>query len=714
MTTAYTNLLGLALPVTGELESSWGDVVNDSITALLDDAVAGTTTLSTDADVTLTTTDGASNQARAAVLLWTASGSTTRNITAPAQSKAYIVINATGGSQSIVIRGAGPTTGVTVAAGKKTLVAWNGSDFVSIASTSIALGSDVTGTLPVANGGTGATSFTAGRLLLGNGTSALQVLSAGTSGYVLTTDGTNVGWTAPTVGGSVTSVSFSGGTTGLSASGGPIVTSGTFTLSGTLNVANGGTGAVSLSANAVLLGNGTAAVQAVSPGTSGNVLTSNGTTWASVAPAYTGTVTSVSFSTGTTGLTVSGSPVTSSGTITLGGTLNVANGGTGAASLSANAVLLGNGTGAIQAVAPSTAGNVLTSNGSTWASTAPGATAHTRRTVTANDTVVAADKGNLVDVTANSPTLSFTAAATLGSAFWCELRNSGTGDVTLDPNGSETIDGLTSFVMYPGEHRRVFCTGTAFVSLVLRPFYRAWTSSGTHIDPPGYRLIEGLVWGGGAGGGKAGSGSFVTGGGGGGACVPLWRAVTTPGTSVTVTIGSATSNQTSVGNGAAGNPSSFGSVTAYGGGAGYGNGSASGTGGGGGGGLSAGSAGVSGTSPGAGGEPGTEGAGSGYDADGLGGAMAGGNSAYGGAGGGGNQSIEAVGGRSVYGGGGGGRGAGSSTAGGTSLFGGTGGAGSQSGNGTDGTAPGGGGGGTQTGAQAGAGARGEARVWGVV
>lgn len=54
---------------------------------------------------------------------------------------------------------------------------------------------------------------------------------------------------------------------------------------GILPVANGGTGASSLTANNVLLGNGTSAVQFVAPGTSGNILTSNGTTWASAAPA---------------------------------------------------------------------------------------------------------------------------------------------------------------------------------------------------------------------------------------------------------------------------------------------------------------------------------------------------------------------------------------------------------------------------------------------
>lgn len=54
-------------------------------------------------------------------------------------------------------------------------------------------------------------------------------------------------------------------------------------LTTALSVAQGGTGSTSLTANNVLLGNGTSALQAVAPGTSGNVLTSNGTTWASSA-----------------------------------------------------------------------------------------------------------------------------------------------------------------------------------------------------------------------------------------------------------------------------------------------------------------------------------------------------------------------------------------------------------------------------------------------
>jgi hypothetical protein len=337
-----------------------------------------------------------------------------------------------------------------------------------------------------------------------------------------------------------------------------------------------------------------------------------------------------------------------------------------------------------------------------------------RSTKTGAYTLVAGDLGNLIDCTSGTFTLAFTAAATLTSSWWCEIRNSGTGDVTLDPNSTEQIDGLTSFVMYPGEHRRVFCTGTAFVTLVINPFYFTATASGNWIEPPGYKLFDGLLWGAGGGGGRSGSGSFVAGGGGGGGCTPIHRPAASAGSTVSFTLAAATTSQTSAANGANGGDSTFGTVTAKGGGGGYGNGAASGVGGGGGGPITAGTAGATGTAAVAGGRPGTEYSGNGYDSDGLGGAMSAGNAAWGGAGGGGNTSTIVVAGAAVHGGGGGGRGAGSSVTAGSSIFGGAGGAGSSATNGTAGTAPGGGGGGTQTGTQGGAGGRGELRIWGVV
>jgi hypothetical protein len=138
---ANTALIGLTLPATGTLSGQWGDTVNNAISQIVDVAVAGTQTISTDADVDLTLTTGTyastgltSTSSQYAVLLCTGARTAARNINTPKQSKTYVVINDTSGGFAITVRGGptSPTTGVTVAAGTRAIIAWNGSDFVNV------------------------------------------------------------------------------------------------------------------------------------------------------------------------------------------------------------------------------------------------------------------------------------------------------------------------------------------------------------------------------------------------------------------------------------------------------------------------------------------------------------------------------------------------------------------------------------------------------
>ena len=138
--------------------------------------------------------------------------------------------------------------------------------------------------------------------------------SVGTSGFVLTSQGPGLParWqVAPSGAGTVTSISGSGGTTGLTLTGGPITTFGVLTLGGTLSIANGGTGQTTaqLARNALL---------PVQAGSAGRFLTTDGTNVSWAALPGSGTVTSVAIA-GNNGISViSGSPINTSGTITLG------------------------------------------------------------------------------------------------------------------------------------------------------------------------------------------------------------------------------------------------------------------------------------------------------------------------------------------------------------------------------------------------------------
>jgi len=105
-------------------------------------------------------------------------------------------------------------------------------------------------------------------------------------------------------------------------------------------------------------------VSVTNTGTGNNVLATSPTLVTPILGTPTsGTLTNCTFPTLNQNTTGTASNVT--------GTVAVANGGTGSTTLTANNVLLGNGTSALQAIAPSTSGNLLTSNGTTWASTAP-------------------------------------------------------------------------------------------------------------------------------------------------------------------------------------------------------------------------------------------------------------------------------------------------------------------------------------------------------
>jgi hypothetical protein len=135
----------------------------------------------------------------------------------------------------------------------------------------------------------------------------------------------------------------------------------------------------------------------------------------------------------------------------LTGTIPVANGGTGAATLTANNVLLGNGTSAVAFVAPSTNGNVLTSNGSTWTSAAAGGGFPSGTRMAFQQT--AAPTGFTKDVTAaiNDSMLrlvtgTVTSGGTTAFSTWSAVT--ATGATTLDtasiPSHSHNVDAYQS------------------------------------------------------------------------------------------------------------------------------------------------------------------------------------------------------------------------------------------------------------------------------
>ena len=231
--------------------------------------------------------------------------------------------------------------------------------------TAIATGTGLTGG-PITTTGTIAIADTAVVAGTYGSSSNIPQIIINAQGQI--TSATNI---AVATGGTVTSVDVSGGTTGLTTSGGPITSSGTITLAGTLAATNGGTAQSTYSAGDILYASATNTLSKLSVSTNGFVLTLAGglPTWA----ASTGGVTS--FNTSLSGLTPS---TATTGAITLAGTLGILSGGTGQTTASAafNALspitttgdlIIGNGTNSATRLGIGSNGYVLTSNGTTAA-----------------------------------------------------------------------------------------------------------------------------------------------------------------------------------------------------------------------------------------------------------------------------------------------------------------------------------------------------------
>lgn len=296
----------------------------------------------------------------------------------------------------------------------------------SLAFGQVSLTAGVIGVLPEVNGGTNQSTYTLGNILYASATNTLSKLAGNitTGKQFLSQTGTGVVSAAPAwatiTGADVTGAALTKSddtNVTLTLGGAPttaLLTATSLTLgwTGNLAVTRGGIGTNTLTNHGVLLGQGTSAVVATAVGatgtalagntgadptfqtisalldnlgaTQGQILYRNATVWTVLAPGSsgqvlqsggaaanvswltvtgTGTVTSIDVSGGTTGLTFSGGPVTTTGTITMAGDLIVANGGTGRATLTNHGVLIGAGTTAITQLAAAAAGTLLTGQG---------------------------------------------------------------------------------------------------------------------------------------------------------------------------------------------------------------------------------------------------------------------------------------------------------------------------------------------------------------
>ena len=207
---------------------------------------------------------------------------------------------------------------------------------------------------------------------------------------------------------------------------------------------------------------------------------------------------------------------------------------------------------------PGTSGNFLQSNGSTWISTA--VTPSISLVVssrTSNTILGSADNSTLINVTSGTFTQTISAVSGLAAGWYCYYRNTGTGVVTIDPNGSELIGGATTAVCNPGDIWLIQSTGTAFLLNRLAGNNSVVYTSGsnTFTVPAGVYRVYAECWGGGGGATQA------TGAGAGGYAAG-WINVT-PGATITGTVGAG--GTTSGSPGGDGGSTTFSTFTANGG-----------------------------------------------------------------------------------------------------------------------------------------------------
>lgn len=183
--------LKIELIGTGEQDGTWGDTTNTNLGTAIEQAITGSGDVTfTGADVTLSLSNTNSAQvARNLRLVCVGTSGGARQLIVPTIEKQYIVKNELADAVTIKTSAG---TGIAIPAGKTTVVFNDGTNVVEainyVSSVSFA------SALPVASGGTGATTLTANNVVLGNGASAVQFVAPGTSGNVLTSNGTT--WTS--------------------------------------------------------------------------------------------------------------------------------------------------------------------------------------------------------------------------------------------------------------------------------------------------------------------------------------------------------------------------------------------------------------------------------------------------------------------------------------------------------------------------------------